>query len=470
MKKSSIKRDFYILVICFIASRTIVKLLGVSFDEHAIFEYWQYLDVKSLSGNLLQSLWYQHSQPPVFNFMLGIFLKFSGSFYPVVLQLLLLSFSLCNSLLLFTILEYIIRNSRLPLIITIIYLLNPATILFENEFFYTSFISMLLLGSVYFMIKFFRDDRWKNAAGIFTPLVLVCLTKSMYHLLWLVSISVILLLVNHEKKGFKKLLLGAMLSIVVTGGWYAKNYLVFDTFSASSWSGMNFARIVFQNIQERDANNIGSVHPFMPISYYKNYISHDYQRKYAGINDRILLDETKNGQFINMNNAGYLQVSKKYWQAGKLQVTNDPVSYLKNVATAFIIYFTPASSYFKVADNNKRISFYDMLYSLNFSHLFDTEYQKKEALVFVAIPKFMLYVLVFFMVTIGAFRSKSITAANIFILSTIVFSVTVSSLFEYGENMRFRYEIEPLFLILLAHAITMVRFGTANFMNKTTDI
>ncbi len=455
MDKRSLKQELLLLISCFLVSRVVFKLMGVSLENSALLEYWQYLDVNSLTNNLLNSLWYQHSQPPLFNLLLGIILKCSGTQAYFSIEILLMAVSLINGILLLGIMRHITVHSRLPLVLSLVYLLSPATILYENEIFYTSFLSMLLLTAVHFMINFATQPNRLNAFGIFCTLSLVCLTKSLYHLLWLSLVAGIF--IYFWKREIRQLVPAVMLSLVIVGGWYFKNQLIFSSFSASSWTGMNFSRIVFQNVQVADSQDIAFVRPFMPISYYKNYISDDYKEKYSGINDPVLISETKNGRFMNMNNAGYLQVSRKFMETSTRYAEQHPGHYLRNAFTAFIIYFTPASSYFKVKSNSNRIRYYDMIYSFNLAHLFEKEKRKKQALVVAAVPKFLAYFLVFFIVLRDMFRNGAKPMVDIFIITTILFSLIVSSLFEYGENMRFRYEMEPLFLVLVARAIMIVR-------------
>jgi len=459
--KERYRLDVLLLLFCFVASRVTIKLVGVTFGYNALFEYWQYLDVGSLKTNLLQSLWYQHSQPPVFNLLLGIILKVSGNYNLYVIKFLFLATSFCNATLLLSILSRILRDSKIPLIFSLLYLLSPATMLFENELFYTTFISLLLLLAVNFMFMPGLKQSWRHLAGMFAALSLVCLTRSMYHLMWLL-ITTVIIIYYYRKNSVRKVLLMAFLSIILAGGLYVKNAIVFGNFSASSWVGMNFSRIVFHNKQLTGSNSIASLPPFMPVSYYKKFLLDDNKKKYAGKNDRNLLMETKNDRYINMNNVGYLEISKIYLAAGLEEVSRHPASYLKNACTAFIIFFTPASTYFKVTENEKRIRYYDMIYSFNPAPLFTGRDAKKLSLAIAAIPKFIFYVFIFFVMIREGFRSRSISLLNVFIIFTILFSAIVSSLLDYGENMRFRYEIEPLFLILAAQAIVLFKSGKRN--------
>ncbi len=437
------------LCACFVVSRLIVKACGVTLGYHALYEYWQYLDVRSLEHNLLQSLWYLHSQPPVFNLLLGIVLKCSGTYSPHVFAIALHLISFVNALLIYRIITYITGPGYLAMFFSLLYLLSPATILYENELFYTGLVSMLLLVALYFYQKYRQDESWKNALGIFSSLGVLCLTRSMYHLFWLVLVTIILMYPYLRRNGFRKLLACALLSLCTVSGWYVKNYVVFGKFATSSWTGINLARIVFNDVKVTDSTGIAAIHPFYPLSYYKKYIPENNRKMYAGLNDMVLLRETKNGSFVNFNHVDYIRVSEAYTKAGIQYLKQHPDSYLKNICKAFIIFFSPASSYFHHRNNNNKIHFYDMLYSLNPSHLFANENDKRVALAIAAIPKFFVYLVTFMMFLRNSVRRHYFSAGNIFIVVTILFVLGVGTLLEYGENMRFRFETEPLFLILL---------------------
>ena len=62
--------------------------------------------------------------------------------------------------------------------------------------------------------------------------------------------------------------------------------------------------------------------------------------------------------------------------------------------------------------------------------------------------------LVFFMLIRLCIQNRSITAWNLMIVLTMGFVFGVSSLFEHYENMRFRFETEPLFLILAGQVLS----------------
>jgi hypothetical protein len=460
-EKQSYRKEIGIILITFLFSRILSAIFGIHLQYDALFKYWQYLDTETLHHHLLLGLWYDHAQPPFFNFLLGLVLKIAGIHAPLAFAALLKLISLTSCLLLFAILKRQVLHPYLPLLITLIYLLSPALIIFESELFYTTFISMLLLISAFFLLRLTNSTtsghttgKWKYTAGICLPLVLMCLTRSMYHILWLAGIAVCLLFAFNKSTAFKPLLTGLTLSLLLVSGWYVKNYVIFGQFSTSSWLGMNFARTVFHDNTVTDSSRIEAIEPFLDITYYKPFIKGDAGSSYAGLDDRDLLQPNKNDSFRNLNLIDYIEVSKKYMAASTAYVKQHPKYYLMNVVQSCIMFFAPATRYPFAESEAKKIKAYDLVYSFNLTHFAEGKGQRRIALMASAIPKMLIYFLVFFIVIRSILRQRTISPLNLLILCTFGFVFLTSSLIEHYENMRFRYEIEPLFLILLGQALT----------------
>jgi len=455
MKKLFSYNHGWVLVIFFILSRGLVALAHIAMDDTALYRYWQYLDVFTLQHHLLRGVWYDHTQPPLFNLFLGVVLKTAGTNAPIAFQALFKIFTLANALLLLAILKKVTRHSYLPLLISLLYLLSPATIIFENELFYTSFITLLLLISVRNLLHLEDHITWRHTAGLFIPLVLVCLTRSMYHIVWLLVLSALIWIWHRKKSNARILLLGSLLSLLLTSSWYIKNYFIFHQFSTSTWMGMNMARNVFHDATVTDSSNIASIEPFSRISAYRHFLPPGYGRRYTGLNDRDLLHEWKNDSFINEKHVGYIEISRQYSAASKKTIRSHPAAYMMNVLQSAIIYFAPATRYPTTEYLSERMAWYDVVYSFNLSHFAHGKQQRRIALTLSAIPKFILYLLVFSWLIRETIRRKQVPGGllTLFITCIIAYIFAVSSLFEHYENMRFRYEVEPLFLILLAICI-----------------
>jgi hypothetical protein len=479
MQLRNFRRDLVILALVFIVSRALMAAFGVHMEYFNLYDNWQYLDVETLTHNLWRGVWYDHAQPPVFNLFLGIVLKLTGSHAAAIFVVIFKGFTLLNTLLLYTLLGRVAPNRYIPLLISLLYILSPATMIFESELFYTSFITFFLLLSAFFLLRLQdttapegsthsqnagKQDSsgWANSLGFFLPLVVACLTRSMYHLVWLGTISIILLFCLRKKAIFTKFLAVSLLAFALVGAWYIKNLVIFHQFSTSSWIGMNLARNVFHDENITDSSRIEAYEPFSDLRVYKPFIHWDYQRKYAGLNDRDLLQEKKNDTIKNVHQVDYIEVSKKYSAASIAYIKSHPATYLRNVAMSGMIFFATATRYPHEEYQVKKIWLYDLLYSFNFTHFANGKLQRRITLFISAVPKMILYALVFFILLRPSARKRSLTLLNIFIFSTILYIFALGSLIEHYENMRFRYEIEPLFLLLLGQAAWRVWQSRAN--------
>lgn len=461
-----------VLVLFFILSRALVALAGIDMDQTALYRYWQYLDVLTLKDHLLRGIWYDHTQPPLFNLFLGLVLKTSGTHAPLAFQTLFKFFTLANAWLLLTILKKMTRHPYVPLLLTLLYLLSPATIIFENELFYTSFITLLLLISVRYLLQLEQGITWQRAAALFIPLVFVCLTRSMYHIIWLLMLSTLVCIWYRSHQHARILFTNALLSLLLVGSWYIKNYIVFHQFSTSTWMGMNMARNVFHDAVGTDTGSITAIEPFSKISDYQRFLPPGYAGKYAGLEDRDLLQEWKNDSFINEKHVGYIEISRLYADASKKAIRSHPAAYMTNVLQSAIIYFAPATRYPTTEYLSNRMAWYDVLYSFNLSHFAHGKQQRRIALTLSAIPKFIIYFLVFGWLIRETLRRKQVPGSliTLFITCIIGYIFAVSSLFEHYENMRFRYEVEPLFFVLLAVVLSSVRRNTQHYYTTQTDI
>lgn len=414
--------------------------------------YWQYLSLDSLQHDLLKGVWYNHTQPPIFNLFLGGILKLFGSYAALAFPLIFKLITIINVLLLYKCLKLLVCYSKIPLIISLLYVLSPATMILENELFYTTFITMLLLTSSYFLIQFTRRNNYWFAIGFLLPLAFACLTRGMYNIGWLVVIALVSIF-YFRKTAFRTLTVVSVCCIVLATSWYVKNYVIFEKFTTSTWLGMNLARNVFHDHDVKDSSKIESIEPFSQISVYRPFITGVLEKRYAGLNDAELLKEFKNGKHVNLNHISYIEVSQKYAEASKAQIKRNPAAYLRNVLQSVVIFFAPATRYPFAEIQSQKIKYYDIAYSFNLNHFAKGKEERRWAMVLSSMPKIIMYVITFGLILTGIKRRKYVSALNLFILLTFAYIFFISSCVEHYENMRFRFEIEPLFLLLLSQVL-----------------
>jgi hypothetical protein len=440
-----------IVAAAFVLSRWVARSFGVTFECVALEHYWQYLDVETLRHALLRGLWYDHAQPPVFNLLLGLVLKTAGAHTCFVFSVLLHAVTLVNGLLLLRILQRVLPPGRVPLLLALFYILSPAAIVLETELFYTTFVSMLLLLACRALLAFEHGITLPRAAAFAIPLTLVCLTRSMYHLVWLVAAYAGLLILYRHDRRVRLLAAAAVCSAALVTLVYAKNAVIFGQFSASSWGGMSLARNVFHDAAP-DRSAIEAIPPFSPIAMYRPFLSDDTSR-FAGLNDRDLFEDTKTSGHENKRHVGFIEVSRRYREAAMRHVRAQPISYVSNVTQAAITFFAPATRYSAMEHQAWKIRYYDLLYAFNVSHFVTGKTPRRVAMAVSALPEMALYAIASLWLARRVWRLREIGPVNLFIAFVIGYVFLLGSLIERYENMRFRFEVEPLFLVVLGQAI-----------------
>jgi hypothetical protein len=306
------------------------------------------------------------------------------------------------------------------------------------------------------MIRLSDHGRGADAFGVIFPLVLLCLTRSVYHIAWMFIVVAILLYYHQRKKVLNNVILISLAGLLVVGSWYLKNKIIFGKLTTSTWMGMNLARNVFHDNEIKDSSRIEAYEPFSRVSDYRKFTDPQFENKYRGLNDRDLLQEYKNDSFMNLKEVSYIPVSDLYMKASVTHIKAHPVDYGKNILQSSILYFTPATMYSLAMEHSDKIIYLDVPYSFNLVHFSHSKGQRRILLTLSAIPKLLLYVCVFLFFIRYSFRSKTLQPWNLFIVLTIAFVFVVSSLFEHYENMRFRFETEPLFMILAAQVLSIL--------------
>ena len=74
-----------LIILAFATSRLAAYGAGVRFDARPLESYFQYADPSLLQDRLLETVFYLHAQPPLFNLMLGLTIFVIGLFKKVVL-------------------------------------------------------------------------------------------------------------------------------------------------------------------------------------------------------------------------------------------------------------------------------------------------------------------------------------------------------------------------------------------------
>ncbi len=454
------------VVIAFALSRIIYFISGVRFDIEPLGDYWQFIDPALLRTNLFESLYYLHSQPPLFNLFLGVVLKLLPGYEAIAFHIIFLASGLTLSVSLYLLMTGLGSSGRLSSILTIVFIASPSCVLYENFLFYTYPVAAVLTLSALLLHRYLKSGRLRHLVVLFALLASLVLTRSAFHLAWFVILA--LPLIWFQRRHWKKIALAAGVPFLLCFLLYAKNLHAFGSFSSSSWFGMNFARLTtwrlplderYNLILQRKISTLSLVKPFRKLETYQDH-SHVPLAEPTGI---PVLDRTqKSSGAPNLNNLTYINISRQYWRDARYILTHYPGTYIGSLFESLFIYFIPTDSYPFLEDNRRKIDIIDRAYNLILCGQFRYEKEITDERTFLNMGLFTAlgYIVVAIyglLLLIQAFRRKPMglpyALTLLFIWLNLLYVTIVGNAFELGENNRFRFIVDPLFLVLLGLAL-----------------
>lgn len=471
--RSGIIIDFVLLGLYFSLTRIGLRWMGVEFefDLDALTRRWQLADPELLRTDLLATVWYTHSQPPLLNLALGAMLKwvppesleaFGGGLFSTL--------SIITCALMLALLREVGVHRVVAFLAAMVFSVSPALIAYENYLFTTLPCTALFTALCWGILKIVKEPSGQGASVACIAAALLCLTRSSYHLIFLFGVVGFVC----SQTGWRKGLAVGLAPLMVVIGLHVKNHLLFNHFGSSSWMGMNAYRTILPMPEsarrcaaEATGDSVALQLPFLPVNDYLLAIPPmDIQSPY---DHPVLSSHYKAGRegyepYNNHNHWAYIQLSNRYKMAFIGAVKCSPLDYAWTVTKAYILMTLPAEEYWHVAFARAPIETYALWYdrlSLLSSGLAYPAYEGFQA----RVPYDAgLTVIVF---SIGGFagwcalllgRGKRLTAgwnplALWVVLTLIAGHTVVSNFLEFSENNRIRFEWEPMMFVVILSVI-----------------
>lgn len=468
------RRDLLIVVALFGVSRTLYALLGLHFDASTLSGYMQFIDPPLLRTRLLESLWYYHANPPLLNLLAGIGLKLFGEHASVFFGVVFHGMGLLLAAVVYALTVHFSGARVAAIAATGLMVFSPSFVLYENWLMYSFPAAMLLTLSAWLLYRYLQTRETKWCCAFFGVLALLLLTRSLFHLAWMVLIAVLLLAVLWSNR--RQVMLAAVVPLLVVALWYGKNYYYFGTFSSSTWMGLgmsNIATLVPTREELQPLVNDGRLSRYALVSRYQHidYLFHSQQLPPTGV---PVLDQVRKSTGVyNFNNQQIVAINRYYTRDALTVVRTYPFSYVIGLIISNRMFFSPSNMNLYFSDENRAAAapmeriFNPLLYGVGAQpdYVRQPHFGFHEGIaleVNTSVPLIVLWVL-----TLGygyAQARKGVLAPNPseqpkalvlgFIVVTALYLYAVSTAFELAENYRYRFLIEPLFFVLTATAIT----------------
>ncbi len=454
----------WILAVWFLVSRAFYAWAGVRFDGDTYYLGWQFIDPYLLKHDLWRSLFYLHSQPPLLNLFTGLGLQLFPQSYSQVFH----GFFLMGGLLLTLAIYFLGQKLGLPDFLCLLlagwFAVSPATIVYENWYAYAYPLTVALAAAGVFLARYIANP--KPIDGVLFSLALagMALTWGLFHLVWLVGCFALVVFVFRGRPRKWLPLLPALLLVL---GWYAKNEILYGSFTASSWGGMNLSKIATLDIpedtRERWAKEglVSDLAPLAPFRSPEKYLDYFPDTPITGI--PLLDQESYSTGFPNYHSLVHVAASRQTFSDAIRMIRLVPRHYALNVLRATYIFFHSASDYEHVYWIRQPVDGLDTLWN----RVFYWQWDKDEGFVVMGssfAPGHVAWALpiAFVLAFAGSLkylwdRRTSLTetqpALVLFMLWNILFVSAASLLLDIGENNRFRFVIDPFLLLLCAFVV-----------------
>lgn len=450
LKNPAIRRGVISVAVAFVVSRLLLLGAGIRLNTEALQWYWQVLDPQLLGSRLIESIWFLHCQPPLFNFGLGLVLKVAPHHFAVVFHLLFSALGLGLAVTCFLVLAELGVGSRPAALLVIVASLSPSWVVYESWLFYDFPVAVLLAIATLALLKSGREQSVRWMGLFFVAVGCVSLLRSLHHVLWLGAATVLALGCLPRRR--RTVAVVAVVPVLVVLGLCMKNAVVFGFFGQSSWLGMSLNKMTSARLQPEARQSLvrsgrlslySTVRPFSEVAAYERVAG---VSRFDDSPPTVLGQRRKSTGHPNFNHRAYIGVSKVLQDDALIVIQEDPETYLRAVVTAVRRFFSSCVAYPPFAENLAAIF---------------PIYRLGEATWNQPMVSVVMYLVAMAAAGLGWGRAhrtgdRGLAAAAAFVLLNLAWVLVVGCLIEVGENHRFRFSVLPMVCVAVVGGLTAV--------------
>jgi Dolichyl-phosphate-mannose-protein mannosyltransferase len=425
--------------------------------------YWQLLPADMMRHHLLQSLWYLHAQPPLYNLLCGIVFKLFQPHHVAALQWFNIGLGSLAAAMTYTICKELFKNRTAGFVTALFLAINPSVFLFETNALYDLFCLFLITLSGYFLARYSKDGTVGSLIGFCAGINSLIMVRSLYHIVLLAPLAFLVVFANGRR--VRRATIIFLLIGMLPTAWYAKNAVMFGFFGGSSWFGMNLFDQVSYNVLPRQMTRAGCDAMVFGVRFPSQA---DYARYgFAGSAAVPLLRND------DMHNINIVAISDVYLQNSLRLIRTFPGHYVKNIAHAYLIFCKPSTRFADLDEGVARIPRTVAAWEWLEGRI-DLPWSTPVTNFVIFLP--IAFVLVGLLLIHEKQRTRRLwrealrnNIVLLYLMIMVSYTVLVSSMFEMGENDRFKFPVEQFIWILVLYAVSSVVRLCGNKVSRVSD-
>lgn len=460
----------------FVLSRTAYAVAGVRFRWAHAVAYHQFIDSQALRDDLGRSLWYDHTQPPGLNLLWGLALKLSPDHPDRVLWPVFLACGLATALVLLRLLIRLGCRPAVAAALAVAWVASPTAVLVESYLLYTPF-EVLGLATIALLVARWADRGSGGAlAGALAVAAALALTRSTFHLVWVVGLVALAAVVHRDR--WRTVAVVGLVPLLLVGGWYTKNLVLFDQWGASSWMGVSLSRITVEQLPPAERARLVADGTLSPYAAHPSFQSFEDMglappgRDGPGVGVPVLDDRQRaEGGFANLHHRDYLAVNEAALDDAAWVARHRPGTYLAGIGRSASTTFTASSGWFGYGPNTAEVAGAVTVERALLGAWEEPPPVYGDRRGARAGQVEWVVVVAYLLVLVGAAmvlarrrawrRPDGATAAVAFLWGTAVYLTLLTLLIEYGETNRFRTVTDACVLAMGAWLVAQARARAA---------
>lgn len=430
----------------FILSRIIIYFLfGV---EPTFVPRGQILELHLLRDNLLESLYFLHFQPFLWNFIFGLLAKLFSSNETVYY----ISF-FCNYIITLLIIYYIykiltiVKFSTLTKYLIIFFvLLNPNIIFYENYVPHYAHLSLLIMFQlIYFLLMCFHTKKIKYELYCYLSLLILSFIWVLFSFITLIFLFAIFR-IYEEKFNYNSLII-FLIILFISFIPNLKNKIVFNIFSAGSWTGIQLAMAV-NPTAECGVWQYSMSTDEKTNARHKSLIEKEMEQYKINFKRNIRGRAAVELNEANTNNVGIIYRSNRCLKSSIEYIKNNPKNYLKRISMFFL------SSHSKFAFEHDLMP---KSWKINFNNnQYLNDYERIKQLIVI------MYMIILYLFFIKIFFNKDNVFSKPLILFILLFNFYVVSV----SHLMAGYETERMMYTLFFNHVFLIAYFLEKYFKK----